>query len=125
MPYGKTIGGMILNLILGAADSAFQDVKRRTHFCVRDIYRLYKSVVGFGCLISLVHRSEASGADISVDLLAVCVNVVYLLNVCAPCSSIFTVRVADLVAALLTFTTNTAYFGHRKIPPDLFVALVY
>lgn len=84
--------------------------------------RLYKSVVGFGCLISLVHRSEASGADVAFDLLSFFVYEIDFLDVCAPCSSIFTVRVADLVAALLTFTTNTAYFGHRKIPPDLFVA---
>ena len=40
------------------------------------------------------------------------VNVGHLLNVCLEGSSRFTVGVADVVAARLTFTANIAYSGH-------------
>lgn len=63
--------------------------------------------------LDFIHGSKASGAYVYVLFLAVFVNNIDLLNVRAPGSSIFTVGMADFVAAHLTFTTNAAYFRHR------------
>ena len=54
---------------------------------------------------------KTSRAYVAGHFLAV-FNVGYLLNVCLEGSSRFTVGVADVVAARLTFTANIAYSGH-------------
>ena len=60
----------------------------------------------------LAFRSQTSGANVFAFDRAVVVQDFNLLNVLAPGSSIFTVGVADFVAALLTFVAICAYSGH-------------
>ena len=64
--------------------------------------------------VGFVHRSQASGADIGFFEFAGRSDEADLLDVCAPSPSVFTIGVADFVAALASLAANTAYFRHRR-----------
>ena len=81
--------------------------KNRTPFGVRELCQT--NSIGI-----LVHRPQAPGADIRPLDLAALADKLDLLNVGAPSPSVFTVRVADLVAAQTTFSADTANFRHRR-----------
>ena len=81
--------------------------KNRTPFGVRELCQT--NSIGI-----LVHRPQAPGADIRPLDLTALAGKLDLLNVGAPSPSVFTVRVADLVAAQTTFSADTANFRHRR-----------